>query len=464
MATLRPFLDTRGQRKDGLSPLKISVSATRSVVFQIPLKIYLSPESWDPQACRVVRHASKSLFNMALQERLMLLERKLAYLEMSGQITNMTPIEVKKHLLAPDDASCGQSDLISYYEEYISNIRRMSTRKAHEHTLKKIRECDQRRLSFKDVDRAWLQGFVRQLFSQHLDSRGREITGVQKLTPNGVNFHLRNLRTVYNDAISAGAAESNWYPFKRFVMPSEEPAKLVLPVCDLRIIRDYPCEEFCQRYLDVFMLSFYLMGINIGDLLLLRPNNLVAGRIEFNRQKTGKHYSIKVEPEAMEIIERWRGRKYLLCFMDERVDYHSFLKKMNKRLKDFGPVEIDMKARGKKTKTGLYPFLRSYYARDTWATLASVLDVPEDTIAAALGHGARNVTRSYISFNIRKVDMANRLVLDFVASRMDEEAVIAVKAKKMYEAMSFSSQFAEPSKAIGGTLHGADLAYSGRIK
>ena len=42
MATLKPFLDLRVQRKkDELYPLKISVSATRSIVFQIPVKIYL---------------------------------------------------------------------------------------------------------------------------------------------------------------------------------------------------------------------------------------------------------------------------------------------------------------------------------------------------------------------------------------------------------------------------------------
>ena len=125
---------------------------------------------------------------------------------------------------------------------------------------------------------------------------------------------------------------------------------LALPVKDLRIIRDFPAEEFCQRYLDVFMLSFYLIGINIGDLLLLRPTDMVGGRIEFSRQKTKKRYSIKVEPEAQEIINRWRGKKYLLCFMDERADYRSFLKMMNKHLKEFGRVEVDKARWGKKRK------------------------------------------------------------------------------------------------------------------
>lgn len=77
---------------------------------------------------------------------------------------------------------------------------------------------------------------------------------------------------------------------------------------------------------------------------------MVGGRIEFSRQKTKKRYSIKVEPEAQEIINRWRGKKYLLCFMDERADYRSFLKMMNKHLKEFGRVEVDKARWGKKRK------------------------------------------------------------------------------------------------------------------
>lgn len=444
MATIKPFLDLRVPRKcDGLFPLKISISATRSIVFQLPVKIYLSPEHWNAQTCRIVKHKSKGLFNMALQEQLLSLEKKLTLLEVSGQLSNMSVKEVKQYLFTAERTACSvRGDLIDYYEQYIGRIVNSSTRGAHAHTLKKIQEYARGRLSFKDITKAWLLGFERYLFSQHLDKRGRTIPGVRKLSPNGVNFHLRNLRTLFNDAVTFGAAEANWYPFKKYEMPSEEPVKLALPVKDLRIIRDFPAEEFCQRYLDVFMLSFYLIGINIGDLLLLRPSDLVGGRIEFSRQKTKKRYSIKVEPEAMELINRWRGKKYLLCFMDEREDYRSFLKLMNKHLKEFGHVDVDFANKGKKTKTGLYPFLRSYYARDTWATLASVLDIPEDTIAAALGHGKKSVTKSYISFHMKKVDIANRMVLDFVASNMSEDEIFEVKAAQMYRNMSFARKFA----------------------
>lgn len=426
MASFKAFLDLREQRKDGLYPLKISVSAGRSIVFQIPMKIYLPAESWNTQTCRVVRHESKSLYNLAIQERLILLEKKIILIELSGQIANMSSLEVKAYLMTSEQMkNSNKGDMVTYYEKFIAKITNLSTKGIYLHTLQKIQQFEKRTISFKQIDKAWLLDFVRHLFTQHLDKRGRSIPGIQKLSPNGVNLHLRNLRTVYNDAIAYGAAEANWYPFKKFVMPSEEPPKLALPVKDLRIIRDYPAEEFCQRYLDIFMLSFYLIGINIGDLLLLRRTDLVAGRIEFVRQKTKKRYSVKVEPEAMEIINRYRGQRYLLSFMDKLIDYHSFLDKMDEHLKKFGPVKVDWKRHGKKTKTGLYPFLSSYYARDTWATLASVLDVPEDTIAAALGHGKKNVTKSYISFNMKKVDIANRLVLDFVSGNTDEDTVLA---------------------------------------
>ena len=98
MATLKPFLDLRVQRKkDELYPLKISVSA---IVFQIPVKIYLAPENWNSQTCRIVKHKSKRLFNMALQEQLLSLEKKLTVLEVSGQLANMSAREVKQYLVA----------------------------------------------------------------------------------------------------------------------------------------------------------------------------------------------------------------------------------------------------------------------------------------------------------------------------------------------------------------------------
>ena len=62
----------------------------------------------------------------------------------------------------------------------------------------------------------------------------------------------------------------------------------------------------------------------------------------------------------------------------------------------------------------MFPHITTYWARHTWATIAASLDIPKETIAAGLGHGGNTVTDIYIDFDRRKVDEANRRVIDWV--------------------------------------------------
>lgn len=56
-----------------------------------------------------------------------------------------------------------------------------------------------------------------------------------------------------------------------------------------------------------------------------------------------------------------------------------------------------------------------YIFRHSWATLAAELDIPKETISAGLGHEiGSDVTSIYIKFDQKKVDDANRRVIDYV--------------------------------------------------
>ena len=74
-----------------------------------------------------------------------------------------------------------------------------------------------------------------------------------------------------------------------------------------------------------------------------------------------------------------------------------------------------------KIRTPLFPHISWYYARHTWATIASNLDVSKDIIAVALGHGATTTTDIYIDFDQKKVDAANRKVIDYVNNYVKSE-------------------------------------------
>lgn len=163
------------------------------------------------------------------------------------------------------------------------------------------------------------------------------------------------------------------------------------------------------------MLMFYFIGINAVDLLTAKTSALVNGRFEYKRAKTGKLYSIKVEPEAQAIIDKYKGQDFVLNIMDEYKDYKNFLHRMGIALKEIGETERKGLG-GKKIRKPLFPDLSSYWTRHTWATIAAEIDIPKEVIAHALGHSWANgtVTDIYIRFDEKKVDEANRKVLDYL--------------------------------------------------
>ena len=85
---------------------------------------------------------------------------------------------------------------------------------------------------------------------------------------NAYAIHLRNVRTVFNYALDEGY--TSMYPFWKFSIGKEETRKRSLTVGQ----------------------------INAVDLLNARNSDVVNGRLEYKRAKTGKLYSILIEPEA----------------------------------------------------------------------------------------------------------------------------------------------------------------------
>lgn len=175
--------------------------------------------------------------------------------------------------------------------------------------------------------------------------------------------------------------------------------------------------------MDYFKLTFFLIGINTVDLLACKKSDLVEGRLRYRRAKTGRLYNIKVEDEAAELIERYHGGEMLVNFGERITNYHNFTGKCDKGLKSIGETvqvpnpqwkEGSRKHRFHVKYTPAFPGLSIYWARHSWATIAASLDIPKETIAAALGHGGNTVTDIYIDFDQKKVDEANRRVIDWV--------------------------------------------------
>lgn len=400
MATISLYLDSRRSEIDKAANVKISIHSNKTTVF-ISTPVSVPQSQWDNVACRVINHPRSIEMNIILDRLKSDAEMVLLSIIRSNEPQLMTAQSIKQRVIAelfPSESYEKSKLFVTRFERFAS-MKSESTKALYMHTLSKLRSFVPKTidtLRFEDITKGWLMEFEAYLAKTAPSKNAR-------------NIHLRNIRAVFNDAIDDEITAA--YPFRRFKIRPVATAKRSLSVERLRELFNYPCEEYQRSHVDIFKLIFFLCGINIVDLCRLRE--IIDGRIEYNRAKTHKHYSIKVEPEAMEIIERHRGESWLLDILDRYNNYQDYLKRINRSLQKIGEMERIGRG-GKKVITSAFPGLTTYWARHTWATIAASLDIPKETIAAGLGHGGDTVTDIYINFDMKKVDKANRRIIDYV--------------------------------------------------
>lgn len=396
MATVNFYLDTRRLKGNDKYPIKLRIQNEGK--FLLSTGFDSNIEAWEENSYNKCEPNYKYK-NAALRNMFSLVENELILLQSTGKLKGMSDKRLKEYLeVLLGKNGKQEKKFIDYLNEFISLKSNPGTKTVYSTTKNKLLEFDPN-CTFETMDRKWLA-----TFENWLSESGMKI--------NAYAIHLRNIRAVFNYAIDEEI--TTLYPFRKFKIKKEETKKRSLTVEQLRELINYPCEDFENRYRDLFLLSFYLIGINIGDMLLLKRENLINGRIEYHRQKTGKLYSIKLEPEAQSIFERYKGEKYLLNVLDEYNNYKDFISRINKGLKNLGPCERKGLG-GKKIRYPLFPNLSTYWARHTWATIAASLDIPKETISAGLGHEiGSDVTSIYIRFDQKKVDDANRMIIDYV--------------------------------------------------
>ena len=406
MAKAKFFLDTRRTKPGSPSILKVAIGhGDKTSYISLPAKLF--PNQWDEDKKKVVNHPDAELLNIHIEDAMQQVKRVIFIITDNGQIHSMTANDIKdeaERRINPLKAEKKEEEqkkkrLFAIRYQKFAESKKDSTKRIYMVTYRRMQQFAGKkfeRMAFEDVTREWLTAFD---------------TFMMPTTPskNARNIHMRNIRAVFNEAIDDEI--TTFYPFRRFKIRNVATAKRNLKVEDLRLFFEYPCEEHAVKYRDMFKLMFMLIGINAIDMCNLKE--IVDGRVEYHRAKTNRLYSIKVEPEALELIEKYRGKKYLLNILDRYKDYKDFTKRMNRALKNIGPVERVGRG-GKKVYKPLFPQISTYWARHSWATIAASLDIPRDTIAHALGHGNNTVTDIYIDFDQSKVDKANRKVLDWV--------------------------------------------------
>lgn len=227
------------------------------------------------------------------------------------------------------------------------------------------------------------------------------------VTTNTVGYYLRNLRTLYNQAMVDGFHPYKEYPF---VKVQTRPAKTVKRALTRENIRslaniklEYVPELMFAR--DLYLFSFYAQGMAFVDIVLLKKSNVCNGILTYFRHKSKQMIRIAVTPQMQEIMDRYETEgEYIFPILNSQhaSDYKQYrlaLGRINRHLKKIATM-IDIKVP-----------LTTYTARHTWATLARDCGAPVSVISAALGHTSEEMTRIYLKeFDVSLLDKINSMV------------------------------------------------------
>ena len=408
MANLYLFYDGRFTRRDGSGTLKLALRHNGQTVYE-SLDIHVKPDEWD--GFQIIRHPDRKMLNVMLRKKFSDCEEALERIERRTDARMYTARELITMLTRSTDTAdtWDTTDyLLPVYNEYIALCRKPNTAATYRASKNNLIEYEPNidSLCFRDINVSWLRKYQQWL----LNDRGMSV--------NGANVYLRNLRTIFNYAIQNEFTSAR-YPFKGIDMSTTEPDKRSIPYEKFLEWVTAPTDERMIIYRDLFMLAFYLCGIRPVDLLYLRKDQVDDGRINYAPHKLGgrTRLSIKIEPEAWELIRKYEGKgEYLINVLDTRKDYREFCKHWNMGLKIVGRTDV------KKKRSGTVPYITVYFARTLWATFAyNILDIPMDTISQALGHkSGLRVTNFYVKRDNKKVDEANRQMIDRVTADIAE--------------------------------------------
>lgn len=223
--------------------------------------------------------------------------------------------------------------------------------------------------------------------------RYQEWMRMQGISDNTASCYNRTLRAIYNKAASEGLV-SDHHPFDAcFTGKMKTDKRSIDEHCIIRLKNaDLSRHEELIPTRDLFLFSFYAMGMPFVDIAYLKKTQIKDKLLVYRRHKTHQMVKVPLCEDAIHIINIYSSQTIdyvfpLLSSLNEAkayLEYCTRLNAYNRSLKRLAKV------------TGINIALTSYTMRHSWASLAYKSSVPLSVISQALGHTRPDTTMIYI--------------------------------------------------------------------
>ena len=335
----------------------------RKVYFRTNL--YLKPEHWNSRNAQVDNHPQAHDLNSMLFEFVLHLQAIELSLWKRGIPVTLSLLKdaIKKD--KPVNVTFPVFAKI-YVQE---SDRKRSTKENLLTTITVLQEF-RPGLDFKDITYTFLKDF-----EVHLKEKGNSVNTVAK--------HMRQLRTLVNEAINQGYIPSDAYPFRKFKIKQEKGRKEFLTPDELRKLENLQVSDKRLRHvLDAFLFCCYT-GLRYSDFCQLTPENI----IRVNGKRWLYFKSVKTDVEIRLPLHLLFEGKALAVL--ERYDI----------VTDFAKIGPNSEANKYLAQLAAFARIRKHItyhtARHTCATLLVHQGVPITTVQKLLGHASVRTTEVY---------------------------------------------------------------------
>lgn len=228
----------------------------------------------------------------------------------------------------------------------------------------------------------------------------------KNLNPVTRGTHMAHLKAILNQAVRDKKVSYDTHPFEYYEKPEGNIRELDISVDEVKQIRDStPKEKSLRMARDLFMLSYYLGGINLIDLMQFNFKN--RDTIEYIREKSkntkkgDKKISFSIPKEAKPIIKEWMGKNGKLNF-GYKYTYDNFRKFVTKEIKRLAE------------NIGIESHVVYYSARKSFVQHGFELGISLETLEYCIGQSMKKNRPifNYVKIMRKHADIAIRKILD----------------------------------------------------
>ena len=349
--------------KQGTALVQVEALLNQKKVY-FRTNLYLKPEHWNSRNAQVDNHPQAHDLNSMLFEFVLHLQAIELSLWKRGIPVTLSLLKdaIKKD--KPVNVTFPVFAKI-YVQE---SDRKRSTKENLMTTITVLQEF-RPGLDFKDITYTFLKEF-----EVHLKEKGNSVNTIAK--------HLRQLRTLVNEAINQGYIPSDAYPFRKYKIKQEKGRKEFLTPDELKRLENLDVDKKLRHVLDAFLFCCYT-GLRYSDFCQLTPENI----IRVNGKRWLYFKSVKTDVEIRLPLHLLFEGKALAVL--ERYDI----------VTDFAKIGPNSEANKYLAQLAAFARIRKHItyhtARHTCATLLVHQGVPITTVQKLLGHASVRTTEVY---------------------------------------------------------------------